>query len=394
MINFGNLADADLVVDEIYEGGSAGNAGDDPISKLMNTGNQGGFRYIGSLQTRPFVILYTSGEDHDWPDQVNYGAGSFTYYGDNKTAGKDLHAKTGNKVLRDVFASLHNEIYPRKDVCPFFVFQKCPTPSSARSVKFIGLAVPGYPGITSVFDLVAIWKTSNKDRFQNYKATFTILDEAIIKRDWIKELTEGTEQSSAPRCWKSWKKTGIYRPLTTQPTRVERSQSAQLPVGDNDWEILRTVWEYFKDNSHEFEYFAAKIFSMQDNRALIDEVTRGTIDGGRDAIGRFRLGIDDDPIYAEFSLEAKCYRPPFKETTATTIGVKETSRLISRIRNRQFGVLVTTSYVAKQAYTEIREDGHPIIFICGGDITKILKDNDLKSPKQVLAFLTAGFKYK
>ena len=32
-----------------------------------------------------------------------------------------------------------------------------------------------------------------------------------------------------------------------------------------------------------------------------------------------------------------------------TVGVKEVSRIISRIRNRQFGVLVSTSAIAKQA---------------------------------------------
>ena len=391
MINFDDLSNADLIVDQVYEGGSAGNAGDDPICKLLKTGNQGGFRYIGSSQNRPFVVLYTSGEDQDWPDNINHATGSFTYYGDNKTPGKDLHAKTGNRILRDTFASLHHSTSPRENICPFFVFQKHPTPSSARSVKFIGIAVPGYSGITSVFDLVAIWKTTNKDRFQNYKATFTILNEAIVKQDWIKELISGGEQSCAPKCWEIWQKNGIYQPLFSEPTRVERSPDMQLPVGDRDWLILRTVWDYFKNHPYDFEYFAAEIFRMQDTRAIIDEVTQGAVDGGRDAIGRFRLGIDEDPIYAEFSLEAKCYQPPFRTTKGNPIGVKETSRLISRIRNRQFGVLVTTSYVGKQAYGEIRGDGHPIVFICGGDIVKILKDNDLKSPEGVLTFLKSRF---
>jgi hypothetical protein len=35
-----------------------------------------------------------------------------------------------------------------------------------------------------------------------------------------------------------------------------------------------------------------------------------------------------------------------------TSGVREMSRLISRLRHRQFGVLVTTSYVDNQAYRE------------------------------------------
>jgi hypothetical protein len=165
----------------------------------------------------------------------------------------------------------------------------------------------------------------------------------------------------------------------------------QLPTNSKDWTILKTVWEYFSHYPYDFEYFAAAIFSMQDGRAIIDEVTQDSVDGGRDAVGRFRLGIDDDPIYAEFSLEAKCYRPPLTGAKGNSVGVKETSRLISRIRNRQFGVLVTTSYIGKQAYSEIRGDGHPIVFIAGGDIVKILKDNDLKSPESVLAFLENSF---
>ncbi|MEP7023378.1 MAG: restriction endonuclease, partial [Actinomycetota bacterium] len=42
-------------------------------------------------------------------------------------------------------------------------------------------------------------------------------------------------------------------------------------------------------------------------------------------------------------------------------------------RHRQFGVLVTTSYVHSQAYQEIREDGHPVVILAGRDIIEILK---------------------
>ena len=35
-----------------------------------------------------------------------------------------------------------------------------------------------------------------------------------------------------------------------------------------------------------------------------------SVDGGRDAVGRYLLGLSDDPVYAEFSLEAKCCRRP------------------------------------------------------------------------------------
>jgi len=59
--------------------------------------------------------------------------------------------------------------------------------------------------------------------------------------------------------------------------------------------------------------------------------------------------------------------------------VRETSRLISRLRHRQFGVFVTTSFVRKQAYEEIRADGHPVVILAGRDIVDILKGRGLDS---------------
>ena len=131
---------------------------------------------------------------------------------------------------------------------------------------------------------------------------------------------------------------------------------------------------------------------MTDSRVIIDEITRGAIDGGRDAIGRYLLGLADDPVYVEFSLEAKCYRPPINGVTPNTIGVKEVSRLISRIRHRQFGVLVTTALVARQAYEEVREDRHPILFISGRDIAEILISNGFNTVERVASLLSSEFK--
>ena len=130
---------------------------------------------------------------------------------------------------------------------------------------------------------------------------------------------------------------------------------------------------------------------MTDSRVIIDEITRATIDGGRDAIGRYLLGLPDDPVYAEFSLEAKCYRPLIGGVAPNTVGVKEVSRLISRIRHRQFGVLVTTSLIARQAYQEVREDRHPILFISGRDIAEILIANGFNTLERVAALLSSEF---
>lgn len=106
---------------------------------------------------------------------------------------------------------------------------------------------------------------------------------------------------------------------------------------------------------------------------------------------KYLLGLSEDPVYAEFSLEAKCYRPPIGGMKGNTVGVKEVARLISRIKNRQFGVLVTTSVIGRQVYEEVREDRHPIIFLAGGDITNILMSNGFNTPELVTSMLRGEF---
>jgi hypothetical protein len=87
------------------------------------------------------------------------------------------------------------------------------------------------------------------------------------------------------------------------------------------------------------------------------------------------IGPTGDPVGVDFAHEAKCYSPTH------SVGVRELSRLISRLRHRQFGVLVTTSYVHNQAYTEIRSDGHPVVIISAADIVAILNQANLADPR-------------
>lgn len=390
VVSFSELATSDLVVDAVYEGGAAGNAGDDPISRLLpGSGNQGGFRAAGSGPRKNFVVLYTSGEEGDWPDRLNPSTGQFVYYGDNRTPGSLLHEtrRGGNNILRTSFEQLHGGSEGRRGVPPFFVFAKNPTPASARSVRFKGLAVPGFPGYSMTEDLVAVWKSASGERFQNYRAVFTVLDEPVVTRSWVTELsTSRGEKLHAPAAWSRWVKTGKYTPLAAEPTKVIRSAQEQTPDTELMAAILMCVWEHFKESPHAFEAFAARVYQMTDRRVVIDEITRGTVDGGRDAIGRYLLGLHDDPVFAEFSLEAKCYRPPSEASSGTTVGVEDVARLISRIRHRQFGVLVTTSLIARQAYAEVREDRHPIIFLCGRDIAETLIKAGYNTPDKVREF--------
>jgi len=387
IFSFEDLPTADLVVDAIYEGGSAGNTGSDPISKLLpGVGNLGGFRASGSGVKKKFVVLYSSGEEGDWPDRLDLNTGQFVYYGDNRTPGHDLHdtAKRGNLLLKAAFEKAHGDATKRAELPPFFVFTKTPTAKSSRSVQFKGLAVPGFPGLPMTEDLVAVWKTTSGERFQNYRAVFTVLNAATIPRAWIDSLiSQESASATAPSTWRSWVESGAYSPLTSEPTKVIRTESEQTPDTPLKAAILERVWTHFKDSPLAFESFAARIYQLTDRRVIIDEITRGSVDGGRDAIGRYLLGLSGDPVYAEFALEAKCYRPASNGVTANTVGVRETARLISRIRHRQFGILVTTSVIARQAYEEVRSDRHPIVFICGRDIADILIQAGYSSIKRV-----------
>ena len=392
---FDKLSDCDLIIDAVYEGGSKGNVGDDPISKLVPVGNQGGFRYSGGLNNLKFIILYTSGENIDWPDTIDIETGIFQYYGDNKKPGYELHdtKKNGNTILKILFDSLHSQESPRASIPPIFIFKKHPTENSNRSVQFKGLCVPGTINKNQLEDLVAIWKTTDGLRFQNYSAFFTILNIAKISRVWLKSFNDRfTDSQEEPKTFKKWKKSGKYIPLTSQRTISIRPINEQLPENKIEWNLLKIIYEYFSSEPTLFEYLAAEIYRMTDSKILIDEVTRGTIDGGRDAIGRIKLGLNDDPIFAEFAIEAKCYNPGVLDKKINTVGVREVSRLISRIRNRQFGVLVTTSAVGKQAYDEVRTDGHPIIFLSGKDIVKILIEKGINTTHTLREYLKENYK--
>jgi hypothetical protein len=394
-IAFEVLKHSDLIVDAVYEGGNKGNLADDPIGKLLSVGNQGGFRFSGSEINLKYLVLYTSGEDSEWPDNIDIETGVFKYYGDNKKPGNDLHLtkKKGNLILKRLFDSLHSVVNPRKNIPPIFIFEKTPTKNSQRSVRFRGLCVPGTINHDSTQDLIAVWKSSNSLRFQNYAAFFTILNIPKISRLWLDDLNRGEQiTSNTPAEFKNFIDKGKYKPLISKKAVSIRTVNEQIPQLDFQKDLLNIIFTHFENNPRVFEYFAADIFIMSNSNVIIDEITRGVKDGGRDAVGRLKIGLDIDPIFSEFSLEAKCYNPGLNKSKINTVGVKETSRLISRIKNRQFGVLVTTSAISAEAYKEVRSDAQPIIFICGCDIVKILIERDINTIQKLKYYLNTNFK--
>jgi len=386
VVEFEDLRASNLVLDAYYEGGQRGNAGDDPISKLLPVGTQGGFRTrLNASGAYAFVVLYSSLDEPDWPDNLDEEAGLFTYYGDNRRPGHALHdtPRKGNELLRGCFEAL-NSSPPRRDIIPpFFVFTKG---NRGRDVVFRGLAAPGSSLIKANEQLIAIWKNKAGQRFQNYRAIFTMLNVDTIPRIWISDLIKGNSLSgNCPVPWKKWVETGVYHKLQAPSTLSYRVRIEQTPSTKNKREMVYRIYEYFKDNPTGFEPCAAEIAKMMDDNIVSIEVTRPARDGGRDAIGKYRIGTSGDNIKVDFALEAKCYKP------GSGVGTRWTSRLISRLRYRQFGILVTTSHLGTQAYKEIRGDNHPIIVIAGEDIANILLRAGIGTPDEVTNWLEANF---
>ncbi len=283
----------------------------------------------------------------------------------------DETPRNGNLLLRKAFARAHGEPADRVGVPPFLLFDK---PGGGRDVRFRGLLAPGSNRLTGEEDLVAVWRTTHGDRFQNYRAHFTVLDVPVVPRAWIEQfLDDDPLGSECPSVWRAWVESRTYTALVAPPTTIIRSREQQEPL-PRDRQLIALVHDHFASNPYGFEQFAADLWATSERNVDKIDVTRPWRDGGRDAVGDYLIGLPSDPVAVEFALEAKCY------ALGNSVGVRATSRLISRLRHRQFGVLVTTSHVDAQAYREIRDDGHPVVILAGRDVVEMLKRSGFDTP--------------
>lgn len=384
-VEFDELEKADLIVDCIYKGGQAKNITSEPLHKMFpGIMNIGGFRKRkreDGSGLPAYVILYTSMKELEWPDYLDEETGIFRYYGDNRVAGKNITDTRfgGNKLLEEVFSILNSK-NNLNDIPPFFVFTK--HGDSGRSVKFLGLAVPGNPKISSDRDLISFWRTMGENRFQNYEAYFTILDtkKEVISREWINALVEQHDDSLkySPSVWRKFVEEGRNGIIALKAPKIFEipSKSKQLSSDVEGERCLEIIRAHYKDNPFGFENCATDIICKMDNNFVDFTLTKPWRDGGRDALGHYAIKSSakvHTPLSIDCALEAKCY------DKNNAVGVKQMSRLISRIRYRQFGILITTSYIDGQAYREVVEDGHPILMITATDIAAVLRNNGIDS---------------
>ena len=384
------LASADLVVDATYEGKRKKplNLSCEPMTRLLpGIGNRGGFRKSVNARTGKTValILMSTGKESAWPDEIDMFQGLYTYYGDNRSPGRALHEtpKKGNVELRDLFALAHGTVEDREKCPLILIFQNN---GHEHDVIFRGIAIPGTKTLTLGEDLIAVWATEGNQRYQNYRATFTILDASEISGDWVRTAIKTKQvnysDERTPIALKKWILTGQYRALTADPIKIIRTIEEQTPLPGVQTELINSILEHCKDDPWLFEEAAASIWEMSLESDLKLDLTRKWKDGGRDAIGHLIIGPRMDPIKINFALEAKCLTPPNR------VGVKYMSRLISRLKHREFGIMVTTSSVDGQAYEEVRQDGHPVVVIAGKDIAEILIRRGINSREKIERWLS------
>ena len=201
-------------------------------------------------------------------------------------------------MLEQVFEmAASDDIEIRKKIPPIFVFES----AQGRDMKFLGLVAPGIKWRPKKDWLIAVWgSNTNGDRFQNYKALFTVIDTAAgslaspdagINLGWINDIKNGKtyESEYAPLEWKKFIDGKNYRALICKLVSAVKSKAEQLPSDENGKKMLKTIHDYFieEDNGYSFEPFACDIARQMDTRIASLDVTGHYRDHGFDGVGKY-----------------------------------------------------------------------------------------------------------
>ena len=163
---------------------------------------------------RPF------GVDPDWPDELDPRTGTFVYHGDQKTPGRALHdtPRKGNVLLRDMFDDADGGVEGRSLVPPVSYSRR--RTGSKRCFK--GLLVPGGAAIRPDDRLVAIWKSTQGQRYQN-SGDVHGPGRRTVPRAWLSDIRAGEATvGMLPGHWRRWVATGT-------PT-TDRCSHAGVPI--------------------------------------------------------------------------------------------------------------------------------------------------------------------
>ena len=196
-----DLSTSDVHVGGVFVGGPT--ISDEPLHRLLQVGNMGGFRVKKSMNGGiAYVVLFSTGVEQEWPDGYEHSSGTFRYFGDNRTVGKDLLSSDGNKLLGRINELDLDTPTGRLECPPFLLFSSVPK-GPPRTVRSEGLAVPaiGQWCVAKYFGTVG--------KYLNFEITLDVLADRVVSRGWIDELVQGkVDGPSCPDWYRHWLETG------------------------------------------------------------------------------------------------------------------------------------------------------------------------------------------
>ncbi|ARI75656.1 restriction endonuclease [Halobacillus mangrovi] len=367
-----------LIIDKKYRNTNNWKLPQDEFNKIFKRFRDGkgiqnvqGFRwkskYAGptNIHGAAFIVIVTNFNEKEWPDELDYETGIFTYFGDNRKGGDVLHSTPGNGYLKNTFDLIH--LYKNRfDIAPILLFQS--VKENKHYMKFLGLLAPGAADFRPTEDLIAVWRVEKENRYQNYRSIFTILKEEEIDLKWLDDLCQGVKPASSiycPEAWRLWVDKNVYTPLECESTNHIRTMKEQTPNSEEQ-KIINYILNL---TDREFEFAAKEILKLTDPHLYDLKVTRRVKDKGIDIIGKYKIGHKKYSYSLRAIGEAKRWKK--------SVNSREFLRLISRMTKDTIGFFVTTSYFGEAPQEEIIEDDRPIILICGKDIANILIDKNL-----------------
>ena len=95
-----------LIIDCVYEDSreTGSPIGGQPLMKIFpGIGNMKGIRVAGRKPDWKLYVLTSTQKEPDWPDVLDEASGVLTYWGDNRTPGRELHDAAGNVMFREIF---------------------------------------------------------------------------------------------------------------------------------------------------------------------------------------------------------------------------------------------------------------------------------------------------
>ena len=262
------------------------NVGADALGRLLPVGNSGGFRYRmrGPAAALANCALIACTEDEpNWADHLDVETGRFTYYGDNRRPGHELHETPRGAI--DCSDKLFDAVRSgnRSAVPPLFIFTTTGvwTRSSLSRSSSAGSTEPSGDGRShrSLENRVGEPSTELQGRVHRPRR-------GRGARAWIVDLLARNPMSpNTPTVWADFVTSGVYRSLLAPRTLAHRTTAQQKPVTPIGVQIISLIHQHFANRPFDFEKCAVELASMLDSNVIDCDLTRPWRDGGRDAIG-------------------------------------------------------------------------------------------------------------